>query len=332
MDIDTLILIFIVVAVVAFVGVECYSLAQTHAVRLAQVIGMSFWRVLNPAVRQPGMLVGAKVESKPAEAMSMTVQKAPGQGHLDKVIKKPAKFQRSQGEHRAMQNSAKFQHSKGKCSKMQALPEGDDQGHVDSSEAATMEEAAGLGGDYYVPCPASSSAAGTPDLRGVAVAAVLEAAWEETGHKGFYLDLFSGKKKLVTQELRKQGVHAVAFDTLLGPEFDLCNQDVKAAIINYIKNGKILGIACASPCGSWSAARHGTPSSGCPPPLRGRGLEEIYGLPGLSARDQTRVIIGNATMRATADYVKEMIVAKRPVVVENGITSMLWCSVQQMGS
>lgn len=252
---------------------------------------------LKPAQVKPAQAKMQKVENKP----SQSTQNKAAKSNINKVIKKPAKFQRNPGMSDAMQE----------------LP-GDGGDEPGNDEAAALD----LGGDYYTGRPASSSA-DEPDV-GAAVTAILEAAWKESDYKGFYVDLFSGKTKPVTKELRKQSATAVAFDTLLGPEFDLCNPLVKAAIVEYMRKGRVLGVACASPCGSWSCARHGTPGSGCPPPLRSRDPEHIYGFADLSARDQMRVNVGNATMRSSADYIKEGKEAKLPVVLENGILSMLW--------
>ena len=50
----------------------------------------------------------------------------------------------------------------------------------------------------------------------------------------------------------------------------------------------------------------------------------IYGLPGLSAKDQTQVELGNATMRASVRLIEACAQQGCPVFLENPITSMLW--------
>ena len=79
------------------------------------------------------------------------------------------------------------------------------------------------------------------------------------------------------------------------------------------------------PCSSWSRARRGGKGQhGFPGPLRGDSAEEIWGLDGLSRKDQERVLAGNRLARWTARLFRHAAQHGVPVVVENPQTSRLW--------
>ena len=80
----------------------------------------------------------------------------------------------------------------------------------------------------------------------------------------------------------------------------------------------------ATPCSSWSSARHGPRDySGPPPALRNR-TDSIMGFSDLSASDLIRVEVGNRTMQGTAQIITACIHHHVPVILENPIQSMLW--------
>jgi hypothetical protein len=171
-----------------------------------------------------------------------------------------------------------------------------------------------LGSDYSIPARVQNI--------GHEIATILDEAIRKK--RAVYLDLFSGQNMPVTRAIERRGFVCVACDTLHGSKFDLCSCDVQAVIVNAIRNNLIQGVSIAAPCGSWSTARRGKPGGKTPPPLRKRNPTDIYGLENLSTRDQERVALGNATMRSAAVFVRACRDKGTPVMLENGITSMLW--------
>ena len=72
---------------------------------------------------------------------------------------------------------------------------------------------------------------------------------------GYIADSFSGSDAVRKAGLR-QGIECRSWDIKHGPTGDLLRRDVLLSIISDIKSGKILGIALAPPCASWSQARN----------------------------------------------------------------------------
>ena len=61
-----------------------------------------------------------------------------------------------------------------------------------------------------------------------------------------------------------------------------------------------------------------------PQPLRGSTAETIWGLPGLSVKDQARVRGGNRTCRFAVEVVRACLASNMPVILENPSGSRLW--------
>ncbi len=76
------------------------------------------------------------------------------------------------------------------------------------------------------------------------------------------------------------------------------------------------------PCETWSPARHGKPGGRTPVPLRDRS--NVWGLSGLSPRDQAKLEEGNAIARALLSIRDDLNFAAVPVGLENGDGSMLF--------
>ena len=102
----------------------------------------------------------------------------------------------------------------------------------------------------------------------------------------------------------------------------------KSCIYNYIKKHIVKeGLAGSAmihcPCETWSSARHGRPGDGTPVPLRDR-KEHIWGIPGLSVKDQLKLEEGNCITRACLKYWHLLRRHDVPCGLENGDLSMLW--------
>ena len=104
----------------------------------------------------------------------------------------------------------------------------------------------------------------------------------------------------------------------------------KHCIYNYIEKDlveeKLVGSAMLHcPCETWCSARHGRPGDGTPVPLRDR-KEHIWGVPGLSVKDQFKLEEGNGITRACLKYRDLLRKHHVPCGLENGDLSMLWAA------
>ncbi len=102
----------------------------------------------------------------------------------------------------------------------------------------------------------------------------------------------------------------------------------KHCIYNYIEKDIVEedlvgGAMLHCPCETWSSARHGRPGDGTPVPLRDR-KEHIWGIPGLSVKDQLKLEEGNRITRACLKYRDLLRRHHVPCGLENGDLSMLW--------
>lgn len=137
---------------------------------------------------------------------------------------------------------------------------------------------------------------------------------------GVFLDIFSGDGS-VGRYLDQLGYPVISIDVCDDPRFDVLDPQVQAVIHGWIKGGCVLGIWLATPCTTWSRARHGPIGSSWGPI---RTNQFIYGLPGLSPKDVTKVRIGNLTMKFTAQTIRLAHSHLIPVFLENPVHSMIW--------
>ena len=136
-----------------------------------------------------------------------------------------------------------------------------------------------------------------------------------------FLDLFAGSGG-VARAIRDRGFACVAFDLAAGPQYDLTRRCVKGLIEEWLRTGRVLGVVCATPCGTWSAALRVKPMPDSGRSLRSR--DHIWGLPNLSAHERSKVKAGNATLRAAVRIVKACVAASAPAIVENPVGSLLF--------
>ena len=133
-----------------------------------------------------------------------------------------------------------------------------------------------LGSDYNMTsAPLGSGLASSGEANILMGPEVLRKAAEEAHCFGMFWDLLFGRRSPVTRALRQQGQVCVPFDTLLGPDM-ICAR-LTCCMCCGIECSKVAPLSVALLCGSWSSARHGIPGSTCPPVLRDRSSENIYG-------------------------------------------------------
>jgi hypothetical protein len=111
------------------------------------------------------------------------------------------------------------------------------------------------------------------------------------------------------------------FEIDCGAHFDLLSRSVVKLLLGWINSGCIAGVWLATPCTSWSRARHGPPQSGwctfC-------SNQHIMGLPNLKPRDVDKIALGNRTMLVAARIIRLCISCHVPCFFENPSSSMIW--------
>lgn len=142
---------------------------------------------------------------------------------------------------------------------------------------------------------------------------------KESKQRRVFLDLFCGDHGVECQ-LRRRGEAVIALDIGDDPRIDLTDPKVFAVIAGWIKNGCIKGIWVATPCTSWSRARHG-PIYSSWGPLRSN--QHLFGIPGLSAKDCQKIKVGNQTMFVTVKIIRIAIRFLVPCFLENPVGSMM---------
>jgi hypothetical protein len=168
--------------------------------------------------------------------------------------------------------------------------------------------------------------------------AVLEEA--RGSNAGVFLDLCCGKGGVGKRAEAVHGQRAIRADWASeDPAIIKCDL-ADPAIRTYIKT-EIIDVSltkkCFSvagmlhvPCETFSSARHGKPGGRTPVPLRDYG-ENVWGLPGLTPRDQAKLEQGNKIARALLFIRDDLKNAGAPAGLENGDQSMLF-KVPKMGA
>ena len=135
-----------------------------------------------------------------------------------------------------------------------------------------------------------------------------------------FLDLFCGDAG-VSKQLRALGFGVVSVDVVIDSSFDLCDPKVIAVIEGWIRSGCIHGVWLATPCTTWSRARHG-PIGSSWGPLRTN--QSLFGVSGLNPHDVAKVKLGNKTMSVSARIIKLCNRCMVPCCLENPAGSMIW--------
>lgn len=136
--------------------------------------------------------------------------------------------------------------------------------------------------------------------------------------RGVLLEVFAGSARLC-KAFRRQGWETWAWDSKLGPSFDLTSpRNLKNLLAKLVQ---VDWVHIATPCGSFSAARRGRPGSPGGP-LRTK--EFPYGIPGLPETDLKKTEIGNKLLAATISIIETCLRYHVPVCLENPRSSQLW--------
>ena len=136
--------------------------------------------------------------------------------------------------------------------------------------------------------------------------------------------MFSGYARF-SEACAQAGIEAEAWDTLDTSRADILVKANRDKLVKDMKVGLVIFMLFALPCTTWSRARR---NDGCGPgPLRD-DREYLWGLPGLSLKDQSKVYEGNRLWRITYDLICTAASLTIPVVLENPLSSRVWLTPQ----
>ena len=138
---------------------------------------------------------------------------------------------------------------------------------------------------------------------------------------GVFLEIFAGVGGM-SKAMRKQGFDTDSIDMLKCPEHDMLVPRKQRRVLIQIRTNRVAGVWLGTPCTSLTRARHGTPASGWPPPLRSAACPD--GLSDLSSKDSQKVEEGNKLLEFSARVISLCVRMKIPVAVENPCASFLW--------
>ena len=142
-------------------------------------------------------------------------------------------------------------------------------------------------------------------------------------HGQRFVELFAGTCRLA-RAAAKRGVSAYSYELTRSTSENVLDKSCTAFLLAAIGRGAVAGLHAGIVCASWSRARRAPISSPFPSALRGDSISEIWGLPGLSDRDQARVDLGNRMVRWLVRIIKSCIKHRVPITVENPLTSRIW--------
>ncbi|CAE8586489.1 unnamed protein product [Polarella glacialis] len=139
-----------------------------------------------------------------------------------------------------------------------------------------------------------------------------------------FLEIFSGSGRLAAAVKRTGGL-ILFWDVTLGVEYDLCNKRNQSFLRGLILAGIVWGVHIGTPCVSFSRARRGRP-----PPIRNN--QYINGIPGIDAKNQLKVDVGNCLMIFSFGVLRFCARMHLPCTIENPTTSMLWLTSQAISA
>ena len=127
----------------------------------------------------------------------------------------------------------------------------------------------------------------------------------------------------ISRAIARHGGVAESYEILRSAKEDLTLPSQRRALFSRVRQGLVRSLWIGITCASWSRARRAPQWSRMPHALRDDD-EHIYGLPGLSERDQLRVTDGNDSLFFVAKLIRLCLRHNVMVVVENPGSSRLW--------
>ena len=172
-------------------------------------------------------------------------------------------------------------------------------------------------------CPIANSITNLEQTRLGAFKQLYEEICARNPGKKVFFEFYAGAGKAAARASSHPGMVGIAIDYQQNPAWDLHTPGVLPFLKAEIPRPRVGGGHLGTECLSFSSARHGTPGSGCPPPLRDYG-EHVWGKPDLSQKDQMKVDKGNMDARLSMDIIESFMAAKKPISMENGNNSIIW--------
>jgi hypothetical protein len=127
----------------------------------------------------------------------------------------------------------------------------------------------------------------------------------------------------ISRAIARHGGVAESYEILRSAKEDLTLPSQRRALFSRVRQGLVRSLWIGITCASWSRARRAPQWSRMPHALRD-DVDHIYGLPGLSERDQLRVTDGNDSLFFVAKLIRLCLRHNVMVVVENPGSSRLW--------
>ena len=97
----------------------------------------------------------------------------------------------------------------------------------------------------------------------------------------FFLEIFCGKAG-ISKCMSKHGYMAVAWDIMMGPNYDLTSSQNQCIILGWLTSGWVLGVHIGTPCNSFSRARDHGPGPPRSAPMSTLSAFPISNEPGIS--------------------------------------------------
>ena len=140
---------------------------------------------------------------------------------------------------------------------------------------------------------------------------------------GIFVELMAGSRSLATM-MAACGVWATSFEISENFQEDVMHPHNRKWLEELVQRHLCAGVWIGLVCASWSLARRNTTGKpGFPAPLRD-SHGHLWGLPGLSERDQERVRNGNRQVRWACRLFAWLAARGIPCIIENPLTSRVW--------
>ena len=135
----------------------------------------------------------------------------------------------------------------------------------------------------------------------------------------FAIEIFAGTARICSA-FQDIGLQCFPIDICIFPSHNVLEFNIENAIKHHLQSGRVKFVWLGMPCTSFSQARKNDGIG--PGPLR--SYDSIWGLPGLSVADQSRVRTGNLLLRFSIRILELCEQLQIPYALENPYSSYAW--------